>query len=108
MSMPVTAESFVVTRGWPKFWRSTGWSGVASTYWFCGECGGRLYGQRDARCDVIAVWAGTLDDTSWLRPIAHVYLGSAQALERIPECFEAMPGDLRPLADKWKELWGDG
>ncbi len=110
MSMPVMADSFAVTRGRPKFWHHTGASGVLSTYWFCDDCGGRVYGQRDARPDVIAVRAGTLDDTSWLRPIAHVHLGSAQAWQRIPnnaECFEIMPNDFWSLSDKWRQLWRD-
>jgi hypothetical protein len=110
MSMPVKADSFVVTHGRPQFWRRTGASGVLSTHWFCGDCGGRVYGQRESRPDVVAVRAGTLDDTSWLRPIAHVHLGSAQAWQRIPnnaECFEIMPGDFWSLADKWKQLWRD-
>jgi hypothetical protein len=85
-----------------------GASGVESTYWFCSDCGGRAYGQRDARPDIIAVRAGTLDDTSWLRPVAHVFMRSAQAWERIPnnaECFEIMPKDFWTLAEKWQELW---
>src|SRR5712692_7161890 len=64
MSMPVAANSFSITRGDPKPWRRIGASGIQSTYWFCGDCGGRVYGQRDARLDIIAVRAGTLDDTS--------------------------------------------
>jgi hypothetical protein len=94
MSMPVAANSFAMTRGEPKPWRRIGASGVQSTYWFCGDCGGRAYGQRDARPDIIAVRAGTLDDTSWLRPVAHVYMRRAQPWEQMPddtECFEIMP-----------------
>jgi hypothetical protein len=77
-------------------------------YWFCSDCGGRVYGERDARPDLIAIRAGTLDDTSWLRPIAHVYMRSAQSWEQIPdkeECFETMPKDLWSLTEKWRQLW---
>jgi hypothetical protein len=54
------------------------------------------------------VRAGTLDDTSWVRPIAHIKLASAQAWERVPNnavCFEAMPNDFPALARKWRALW---
>jgi hypothetical protein len=107
MSMPVAAKSFRVTRIEPKHWRRTGASGVESTYWFCGDCGGRVYGERDARPDIIAVRAGTLDDTSWLRPVAHVYMRSAQPWERVPqaECFEVMPNDFWALSEKWQRMW---
>jgi hypothetical protein len=110
LSMPVKADSFGLTRGTPKPYRRTGASGIESTCWFCGDCGGRAYGQRDIRPDIVIVRAGTLDDTSWLRPIAHVYLRSAQAWERIPnnaECFDSRPTDLAALAGRWQEMWQD-
>jgi hypothetical protein len=110
MSMPVAAPSFRMVAGAPKPFRRIGASGVKNTCWFCGHCGGRAYGQPDARSDLIVVRAGTLDDTSWLRPIAHVYLRSAQAWERVPnnmECFELLPTDFRSLADRWQAMWQD-
>lgn len=110
LSMPVAAASFALTRGRPRPWRRTGASGVESSHWFCGDCGGRIYGARDSRPDIIAVRAGTLDDTSWLRPMAHIYLRSAQAWERIPnnaECFDIAPKDFRALSGKWQQIWQD-
>jgi hypothetical protein len=107
LSMPVASKSFRVMRGEPKPWRRVGASGIQSTYWFRSVCGGRVYGERDARPDIIAVRAGTLDDTSWVTPIAHVYMRSAQPWEQIsgPECFETMPKDFWSLADTWQQLW---
>ncbi len=108
MSMPVASTAFRITRGAPKPWRRTGASGVQSTYWFCSDCGGRVFGERSPRPDLIAVRAGTLDDTSWLRPVAHTYMRSAQPWERIADdtaCFEIMPGDFWSLADEWQRLW---
>jgi len=108
MSMPIRAGAFAITCGEPKHWRRTGASGTESTSWFCGECGGRIYGQHSGHPDIISVRAGTLDDTSWIRPVAHIHLRSAQAWERIPnhaECFDVMPGDFSGLANKWQALW---
>jgi hypothetical protein len=62
----------------------------------------------DSRPDVISVRAGTLDDTSWLRPIAHIYLRSAQAWQRIPnvsECFDVLPKDFYSLGEQWQQMW---
>ena len=63
--------------------------------------------KRDVRPDITAIRAGTLDDTSWLRPIAHVYMRSAQPWEKISgvECFDTLPKDFRSLADKWQHMW---
>src|SRR5271169_681426 len=108
LSMPVAADSFALTCGRPKPWRRMSTSGVESTSSFCGDCGGRICGQRDSRRDIVTIRAGTLDDTSWLRPSAHVYLRSAQAWERIPnkaECFEGLPKDFRLLSEKWQQMW---
>ena len=46
--------------------------------WFCGDCGARLYGERDGRAEIVNVRAGTLDDTSWLRPTRHIWTRSKQ------------------------------
>jgi hypothetical protein len=107
MSMPVAANSFRVVRGEPKPWRRVGDSGVQSTYWFCPDCGGRVYGERASRPDIRVVRAGTLDDTSLVRPVAHIYMRSAQPWEKIPEaeCFEIMPADFWSLAEKWRQQW---
>jgi hypothetical protein len=58
--------------------------------------------------------AGTLDDTTWdttwLVPVAHLYMRSAQPWV-LPadnaECHEMTPPDFRPLAEKWRALWPD-
>jgi hypothetical protein len=106
MAMPIAPEGFALTRGRPKSWRRTGPSGV-SIRWFCGDCGGCVYEESDGRQGLV-VRAGTLDDTSWLRPIAHVHLNSAQAWERIPnpaQCFEFMPKQISLLSEKWQAMW---
>jgi hypothetical protein len=108
LSMPVRRDSFALTRGTPRPWRHTGASGFESTYWFCADCGGRIFGERADRPNIVTVRAGTLDDTSWVRPIAHINLASAQAWERIPNnaaCFEDMPKDFASLARQWQSLW---
>ncbi|WJR74867.1 GFA family protein [Bradyrhizobium sp. NP1] len=108
LAMPVAARHFALTRGAPKAYRRTTAGGIESTNWFCGDCGGGVFGERTAQPDVVTVRAGTLDDTSWLRPAAHQYLRSAQAWQRVPnraECFEIMPNDFGALADLWGRMW---
>jgi hypothetical protein len=84
--------------------------------WFCGDCGGRLYGERKGRPESMTVRAGTLDDTSWLAPSAHLFMKSAQpwiqswiqsglSLGADAECHDISPPDLRPLARNWRALW---
>jgi hypothetical protein len=108
LSMLVKTESFMVTCGTSKFWRQIGAGGIENTHRFCGNCGGGIASEKNSRPDTTTVRAGTLDNTSWMRPIAHVHLRHAQAWQRIPNntvCFEIMPSDLESLSSKWQDLW---
>lgn len=45
---------------------------------FCGGCGSPLISQALSRPEVVFIKAGTLDDTDWLAPQAHIWRRSAQ------------------------------
>jgi hypothetical protein len=59
LNMPVLARDFRILQGEPKGWRHTSPSGVPVVSWFCGDCGGRIYGERAGRPDSINLRAGT-------------------------------------------------
>lgn len=108
LNMPVATSGFRITSGEPKPWRHVSPSGVAVISWFCGECGGRIYGERSGRPESMNLRAGTLDDTGWLKPIGHFYLRSAQPWVQPAdgaECHEIGPSSFLPLAEKWRALW---
>jgi len=110
LNMPVATASFRINQGSPKAWRRIRASGARTASWFCGDCSGRLYGERDVRPNSVNVRAGTLDDTTWLVPVAHFLMREAQGWERLgdeAECFEALPPDFRSLMAKWREIWGN-
>jgi hypothetical protein len=108
--MPVLARDFHILQGEPKPWRHLSPTGVPVISWFCGSCGGRLYGDRKGREDIVNVRAGTLDDTTWLVPVAHMYLRSAQSWV-LPAthaaCHEIDAGDFKPLIAAWHAMWPD-
>jgi hypothetical protein len=108
--MPVAADSFRIVQGSPKGWRRPSPSGADVTSWFCAECGGRLYGERKGRPETMNLRAGTLDDTSWLIPVAHLFLRSAQPWVQPAdgaECFDLVPQDYIALAKRWRAMWPD-
>lgn len=111
LNMPVAAKTLRIVKGAPKGWRNTSGSGATTTSWFCGDCGSRIYGARDGRPDSMTIRAGTLDDTSWLRPAAHLYMRSAQPWETIigseAACFDIGPADFSKLAAAWQAMWAD-
>ncbi|HEY1638571.1 MAG TPA: GFA family protein [Rhizomicrobium sp.] len=108
LNMPVATKGFRVIKGEPKGWHHLSPSGADVSSWFCGECGARIYGSRNSRPDSMNLRAGTLDDTSWLTPVAHMFMRSAQPWVKPAdgiECHDEGPLDFAPLAQKWRALW---
>jgi hypothetical protein len=69
-------------------------SGRVVTRWVCPECGCWVCGASSSDNGLRRVRAGTLDDTSWLRPTVHFWTRSKQPWIRLPEgdqVFETQP-----------------
>ena len=110
LNMPVAASGFRIVQGEPKPWRHVSPSGVPVISWFCGDCGGRLYGERPGRAEIVNVRAGTLDDTSWLVPAAHFFTRSQSAQAWVQpaagaSCFETQPEGWGELLLAWRAAW---
>jgi hypothetical protein len=108
LNMPVLAKDFHIVQGEPKGWHHISPRGVPVTSRFCGECGGRLYGERATRPNVVNVRAGTLDDTAWLVPSAHMYLKSAQPWVQPAvdaDCHDTQPEDFSAPMRAWRARW---
>src|SRR3954471_11730141 len=110
LNMPVASSGFRILQGKPKAWRSVSPSGVPVVSWFCGDCGKRLSGERAGRAEIVNGRAGTLDDTSWLVPVAHFFTRSSSAQSWVQpaagaSCFETQPdGWAGPMA-AWRAAW---
>lgn len=71
----------------------------------CPACATGLWSERRIP-GVIWLRAGTLDDTRWLKPVAHVWVRSAQQWFAIPEgvkTFETQPDDPTELVQLWQQ-----
>lgn len=67
----------VTVTGDVKYYEVTGDSGNTISRGFCSHCGSRLFGSR-TDADFISIQAGSLDDPSWFKPQADLYVSSAQ------------------------------
>jgi hypothetical protein len=108
LNLPVATKGFRIVRGEPKGWRHKSPSGADVISWFCGECGARIYGERQGRPDSMNVRAGTLDNTTWLTPLAHMFTRSAQGWITPAEGAErhdGSPKDYLALAGRWRAMW---
>ncbi|UPJ49095.1 GFA family protein [Bradyrhizobium sp. 200] len=110
LNMPVRFKDFRILQGEPNGWHHTSPNGTAVISRFCGNCGTRLYGERDGRPETVSLRAGTLDDTSWLSPVAHFFTRSAQSwVQPAPgaQCFETQPNGWGSLLPAWRARWVD-
>ena len=97
----VAAEACRFTIGAePRLFQRTADSGRTVIRWVCAECGTWVCnGAKPGTAPpggFVAVRAGTLDDTSWLRPTAHFWTRSAQPWVALPgggTRFETQPAD---------------
>lgn len=77
-------------------------------YRICQRCATRLWSEPQSR-DVAVIRAGTLDDTSWLRPVAHLWARSAQPWFTFPggvARYETQPADMLELVKLWRDAQG--
>ena len=89
-----------------KTWETHAEDGSIKRCTFCPDCGTRIIHGSDNPNELVSIKAGSLDDTSWLNPIAHIWLKSAQpwvAIERDRySCFEGEPDDDDALRKLWQ------
>lgn len=100
MSIPVRANEFTATGRLARWERPTD-LGTRTRCFFCPECGSRVYHQGSASPDRMTVKAGSLDDTSWLRPSAHIWVSRKRpwvVLDPALPAHDTQPDDL----DAWR------
>ena len=97
-----TAFSFVSGEPSRVAWRSD--AGTERYGLFCGDCGARIVNGQTPSIGLYSLRAGTLDDTSWVRPAGHIWMRSAQSWFR-PEAedivCERQPTDYAPFVERF-------
>jgi hypothetical protein len=103
IAMVVDTQAFHLAGIEPRAMLHTADSGRNLTRWVCPECGswicsGAKPGSANPNALFLNVRAGTLDDTSWLRPAAHFWTRSKQPWVMLPDershIFETQPDDV--------------
>jgi len=88
-----------LVQGEPKGVQRTTGSGRVSTRWICPECGIWVCTAPRPGSTVRNVRGGTLDDTSWLRPTAHIWTRSKQPWVLLPQ--DGRNFETQPPGDPW-------
>jgi hypothetical protein len=89
-----------------KTWITRGEDNSVKRCLFCPDCGTRIMHTSDNPDESVSIKAGSLDDTGWLQPIAHIWLRSAQPWMSIDceryRCYNREPDDEAELARIWR------
>jgi hypothetical protein len=92
IGMPAPA---VTVTGTLKTFTKAGDSGQPIHRRFCPECGSAVMDEAEALPGIVMLYAGTLDDRSWVKPRSQIYCDSAQPWVQLGgemKRFARMPG----------------
>jgi hypothetical protein len=107
LSLVVRRDALELTRGETVPYSAKLPDGRQKNGQLCATCSTRLWGESVRNPAFVIVQPGTLDDTSWLRPVAHIWTRSAQPWIRFPEgaaLFETQPPEpWKVLFQLWRE-----
>ena len=106
LSMVVPRNALKLEKGAPVEYRVTLDDGRIKTGKACAKCCCRLWGEPVKVPQIAIVQPGTLDDTSWVKPVAHIWTRSAQpGTVFAPDAvkFEKMAGSFDALMQLWRE-----
>lgn len=104
MSMAVPREAVIILQGQPKQWQRVSESGREVSCWFCGDCGTRLFHNPTRNPKITNIKPGTLDDTSWLKPVGNLWTRSSQKWVNLNEQmlnYEGQPKDFVQLFERF-------
>jgi hypothetical protein len=73
VSIMLDRSSFELLSGDLKSWKRPTAAGGIAVCWFCPDCGNRIYHENPDKPELIRLKPGTLEDTSVLNPMAHVW-----------------------------------
>lgn len=97
MSLWMERENVEIFSGELKFWTTQGDDGANKVCAFCNNCGTRIYHASEDKQAYLSIKAGTLNDTTWLQPIAHIWTKRAQSWiplqQELYKCYEEEPDD---------------
>jgi hypothetical protein len=104
LSMVLSRTALELLQGAPQRYAVTLDDGRQKSGVFCNRCATHLWSEPVRFPQILNVEPGTLDDTSWLRPVAHMWTRSAQPWVVIPPdtlAFEGQPADAMALVNAW-------
>ena len=91
ISIQVPSDGVTIEQGSPKSRRRIADSGNEMMIRFCGDCGTSLFSGAVSRPHVTVVYAGALDDPSWVPIKANIFADSALPWVHMDDAVEKFP-----------------
>jgi hypothetical protein len=95
INVAVPKAALTITSGKPAVYEDKGDSGLPVYRHFCRDCGSPLFSDVAAMPLLSVLKAGTLDDTSWVKPEMDLWCKSAQPWTPHPKGCPSSPKTLR-------------
>ena len=105
LAMNLPTNGLEILCGEPRVFVRQRADGRKKNIFRCPECLTTLWGVRIQGAEYINIYAGTLDDTSFLKPVAHLWFRSAQPWILKPKdvlVYEKQPSDMEPINRAWQ------
>ena len=105
LAMRVPSNGIRVKHGAPKEYERPRLNGQSKNIFRCPDCLTALWGAKIKSPQYLTVYAGTLEKSSDMHPVAHIWTCEAQPWILFPDGilkYEQGPSDDRVLADAWK------
>jgi hypothetical protein len=110
MSMVVPSAAFRLLQGAPQGWSRQAESGRKVEGFHCPTCGSRVFHSSSRGGGFTNLRAGSLDDTSGLRPVGHLWTDSKQGWVTLPPdslCYPRQPDSLDDLVARYRAQGAD-
>ena len=107
LGMRVSSDGIKVVLGDPKPYERARTDGRTKLIFRCPSCLTALWGAHLLTREYVTLYAGTLDNSSSLSPIGHIWTDSAQSWVVIPSDtlnYTNQPLDMQPFEDAWNKL----
>ena len=103
LSLFVSRGDLEIQKGKPVLYTLTLADGRIKQRRVCSACATALWGEPVKAPERVVVQPGTLDDTSWLRPVAHIWTRSAQPWFQFPQ--DVPKFETQPAPGELAKLW---
>jgi hypothetical protein len=87
----MTTTAFRLITGTPAVYEKPADSGHTMRRMFCVQCGSPVFLTNSARSNLVVLYAGSVDDPSWIRPTRDIYTASAQPWDHLDPTLSKFP-----------------